>query len=268
MVQHLLGEEHPALCARLARESEGVPLYMVETLKAWRDEGYLRPTEQGTWEWAGDGPDTLVVRSGEAIIAHRLSRLTSTARELLNVAAVIGTEMDFDLLASVCALPPPDLDLSDPDLYLVASDELLRMGLLVETEAGYRFSHDQVRQIVYHRMPLSKRQRFHHRIAQAMEVIFPDRYESLAHHFAAAGERRPTIHYLLWRRCCAWRDPWTTTVGWPRLSTCGANGTVSRDGTNRRTRMHAQRWRSIDGWGIGTVRPPYSANSAGTPSTR
>lgn len=197
MVRHLLGEDCPALSDHLMRESDGVPLYLVEILKAWRDEGCLRPTERGTWAWVGGEPEALAVRPGEAVIAHRLSRLTPAAGELLNIAAVIGTEVDFDLLAAVCAMPLSDLDLTSSDVYLEASDELLRLGLLVETETGYRFSHDRVRRLVYRGLSPSKRQRFHHRVAREMEALFPERYESLAHHFAAAGERQPTIHYLL-----------------------------------------------------------------------
>jgi len=195
MVRHLLGEACPILSDHLVRESAGVPLYLVEILKAWRDEGYLRPSDRGTWAWVGGKPKALAVRPGEAVIAHRLSRLTPTAGELLDIAAVIGTEVDFDLLAAVCAMPL--FDLTSPEVYLEASDELLRLGLLVETETGYRFSHDRIRQVVYQRLSPSKRQRFHHRVARAMEVLFPERHESLAHHFAAAGERQPTIHYLL-----------------------------------------------------------------------
>jgi len=195
LLHDLLGEEHPALSDHLARESGGVPLYLVETLKAWRDEGYLQPTERGTWCWVGEVPASLSPHPGEAVIDHRLSRLSSAARELLAVAAVIGPEVDFDLLASVCMLPL--VDRATPDLYLLASDELLRLGLLVETDIGYRFSHDRVCQMVYHRLPPSKRRRLHHRVARAMETLFPDRCESLAHHFVAAGERQPAIHYLL-----------------------------------------------------------------------
>jgi len=194
LLRDLLGEEDPGLADHLARESEGVPLYLAETLKAWRDEGYLLPTERGTWRWRGDVPAALPSHLGEAVIDHRLSRLSPAAEEVLAAAAVIGTAVDFDLLTCVCALP--ESDLTTPDLYLLASDELLRLGLLVETDVGYCFSHERVRQAVYHRLPLSQRQRFHRRVAQALEELFPEQFELLAHHFVAAGERQPAVHYL------------------------------------------------------------------------
>ena len=59
LVRDLLSEDDPALTEHLARESEGVPLYLVETLKAWRDEGYLISDEHETWRWRGDAPAAL-----------------------------------------------------------------------------------------------------------------------------------------------------------------------------------------------------------------
>jgi len=198
LVRDLLGgEDDPALTNHLARESEGVPLYLAETLRSWRDEGYLLPTERGTWRWRGDVPTALPSHLGEAVMSHRLSRLSPAADEVLTAAAVIGAEVDFDLLAWVCAPPgtPPDRLASDPHL-LAASDELLHLGLLVETDAGYRFGHERVRQAVYHRLSRRERQHFYRRVASAVEALSPERFELLAHHFAAAGERQPAIHYL------------------------------------------------------------------------
>ena len=197
LVSDLLGKDDPDLADYLMRESEGVPLYLVEILKAWRDEGYLQPTRWGTWEWQGEPPSGPPSFLGETVIERRLARLSPAANEVLAVAAAIGTEVDFDLLSSAYILsaspPAPDA----PDRYLLAIDELLCLGFLVETDTGYRFSHDRVRQAIYRRLPLSRRQSLHRSIAQALEILFPDQFELLAHHFAAAGERQPTIHYLL-----------------------------------------------------------------------
>lgn len=197
LVRDLLGEEEPSLTAHLARESEGVPLYLVETLKAWHDEGHLYSTERGTWRWRGDSSTDLPSRLGRAVIAHRLSYLSPAAEELLTAAAVIGVEVDFDLLASVCApsVASLDQDVFDPHL-LAASNELLHLRFLVETDVGYRFSHESVRQTIYLRLSPLQRQRLHRRVALAVESLFPDQFELLAHHFAAAGERQPAVHYL------------------------------------------------------------------------
>ncbi len=197
MVRDLLGEENPDLTERLARESEGVPLYLVETLKAWRDEGYLRPTERGAWNWQGGIPPGLPPHFGEAVIGYRLSRLSPEASPLLDAAAVIGSEVDPDLLARVCAAADTFTGQAPSELSLLAvTDELLRLGLLVETQSGYRFSHECVRQAVYDRLAPAERRHLHYRTASALEILWPEQFELLAHHYQAAGERQRAIQCL------------------------------------------------------------------------
>jgi predicted ATPase len=196
LVRHLLGEDNPALTDHLAQESEGVPLYVVEALKAWRDENHLLPGERGGWRWKGDVATAPSVQLGETIIGHRLSRLSPTTEEVLAAAAVIGAEVDFDLLTCVCVSPDPTPSTVDPDLHSPAADDLLHLGFLVETDTGYRFSHEQVRRAVYHRLAPQQRQRLHRRVAQALEAHSPEQFELLAHHYIVAGEREPAIHCL------------------------------------------------------------------------
>jgi DNA-binding SARP family transcriptional activator/predicted ATPase len=200
LIHQLLDEDAPHVAHLLARESEGVPLYLVETLKAWRDEGHLRHDVRTGWQWAGDEEVSPSSRPGQAIIDHRLARLSPAAGEVLATAAVIGTAVDFDLLAETCAPPEnvshPTADSpSDPRL-LAATEELLRLGFLIETEAGYHFSHERVRQAVYQCLAPSRRTHLHRRVAHALEVLDPRQFELLAHHFQAGDERIPAIHYL------------------------------------------------------------------------
>jgi predicted ATPase/DNA-binding SARP family transcriptional activator len=194
LVHHLLEAEVPTLANHLVEESDGIPLYVSECLKAWRDAGDLILREDGRWGWHGEVPTSLPLHLGETVIDHRLAQLSPGARDVLTTAAVIGTEVDFDLLASACAFF--ESSLRDPDAYLMASDELLRLGFLLETDADYRFSHEQVRRIVYHQLSLSQRQRIHHQVAQALEALLPLQSELLAHHYTAAQAREPAIHHL------------------------------------------------------------------------
>lgn len=193
LLSGLLGEQNPALSAHLARQSEGVPLYLVETLKLWRDEGCLQPTPRGTWRWAGTSPDELPSHLGGRVIDYRLARLSQPAREALAAAAVIGSEVEYDLLAR--AGGSGEAPAAAPDL-LAATDDLLRLNLLVETDRGYRFSHQQVRLAVYDGLPRPRRRRIHGRVARALEALSPERFDSLAHHFAAADETPRAREYL------------------------------------------------------------------------
>ncbi|MBN1976183.1 MAG: AAA family ATPase [Anaerolineae bacterium] len=196
LVNHLLGEDNPALTGRLAQESEGVPLYVVEALKAWRDEDHLLLGERGEWRWRGSAAAASSMQLGAAIIERRLSHLSPAAEEILAAAAAIGAEVDFDLLTCVCAPRETTSGAVDSDLHSPVTDGLLRLGFLVETDTGYRFSHEQVRRAVYRGLSPELRQRLHRRVAQALEALFPEQFERLAQHHIAAGEREPAIHYL------------------------------------------------------------------------
>ena len=206
LMEHLLGEaaedDNAALAEHLMRESGGVPLYLVETLKAWRDQALLRPDagEQrppdGAWHWSGDAPAALPPSLGEAIIGHRLAQLSSGAEQVLATAAVIGNDVDFDLLARVCAFPAPGAQRTAADPYLLTTNELLRLGFLEETDVGYRFSHAKVRQAAYGRLSRCERRRRHRKVAQALADLTPDQFERIAYHFEAAGQRDAARHYL------------------------------------------------------------------------
>jgi predicted ATPase len=196
LLERLLDEVRPNLIERLMRESGGVPLYVVELLKVWRDEGRLSPTKDGCWHWAGELPAMLPRRLGREIIGHRLTRLSQKAQAVLKAAAVIGTAVDFDLLAEVSTSPTAPPDPSQTERYMQASDELLALGFLTETEVGYRFSHEQVRRAVYDQLTQGERRRLHHRVALALEEQRPDAHQVLARHFAAAGLRAPALHHL------------------------------------------------------------------------
>jgi DNA-binding SARP family transcriptional activator len=197
LVRDLLGYERPLLAQDLALGSEGVPLYVVETLKAWRDEGVLVPGERGDWRWQGETEKVPPVGTGGAVIGRRLARLTPTAARVLDAAAVIGTEVDYDLLAWVCAARSPGYPLRDTDPgLLAATDQLLHQGLLAETDTSYRFSHERIRQAVYRRLSALERQRLHLRVGEAMETLFPERFELLAHHYAAGGARDQAVRHL------------------------------------------------------------------------
>ncbi len=196
LLSRLLGADTPELTDRLMHESGGVPLYAVELFKIWRDKGYLSPTESGRWRWQGDPAETPSTRLGEEIIGHRLKHLSTEAQAVLQIAAAIGTEVEFNLLTDVCTTTSASPGPRQAERYLQASNELLHLGFLTETETGYRFSHEQVRRIVYDRLTAGERRRIHHRIALALENRQPRAHRTLARHFTEAGLRAPALHYL------------------------------------------------------------------------
>ncbi|WP_150251475.1 BTAD domain-containing putative transcriptional regulator [Nocardiopsis deserti] len=122
------------------------------------------------------------------VIRHRLGSLTPGAQTLLRQAAVIGRDIDPDVLS---ALSPGG------DALLDALDEVLEAGFLTDRAEpdepdgapGLRFAHVLVRDTLYQDLSRPRRAHWHTAVAEAVEALHPDRADVLAHHFGRAGTR-------------------------------------------------------------------------------
>jgi len=191
-IRRALGESPADLADRLYQETAGNPLFLVETLTAWRDEGLLLAERPGQWVWhaPGEAVGPVDVPTGiRVVIQQRLDRLTRPARQVLDVATVVGIDVDFEVLDDLCALPG--------ETCLTALEELVRWRVLVEEAAGYRFSHDRVRQVAYESLSSTRRQDLHRQVGEALEARSPARIETLAHHFWQGQVWDKAVEYAL-----------------------------------------------------------------------
>jgi DNA-binding CsgD family transcriptional regulator len=121
------------------------------------------------------------------VVSQRLTRLSTQANELLELAAVAGTEFELDTVRRAAAVTEAAL--------LDAIDEAVRSGLLVEEPGrglAFRFAHELVRRAIAERLPSGRKAELHLRVAEALEHGRPHadgraRLAALAHHFAAAA---------------------------------------------------------------------------------
>ena len=200
LIQRVLGLAQPAplFSRRLYAQTGGNPFFVRETLWTLVDEGLLYRDEGGGWctPWDDATRDyaELPVPPGVAqSLARRLARLSPPAHELLGLAAVIGRRVAFDAWIAAGK--------GDESGTLAAAEELVRRGLLLETGAeaddapGYCFAHDIVRQVVYDGLSPVRRQRWHRRVAAALEALHPGHVEALARHFWRAQDWSPAVHY-------------------------------------------------------------------------
>ena len=100
----------------------------------------------------------------------RLDRLTA-AKEVAQVAAVIGREFDYDLLLAVGGVQD---DVLRTALEQLAVTELVFERGEASSGATYAFKHALVRDAAYQSMLKSRRQELHARIAAALEEHFPE----------------------------------------------------------------------------------------------
>ncbi len=99
--------------------------------------------------------ETVPVSVGDAVLA-RAARLSPEARAVLDVAAVIGSTIDADLLLTVAG---PVLD---------EADECLDRGLLRGTDDRLAFSHDLARDAILAAIAPLRRRLLHARVLTAL----------------------------------------------------------------------------------------------------
>jgi class 3 adenylate cyclase/predicted ATPase len=179
-----------AVVQAILGKTDGVPLFVEELTKTVLDSGHLDDSgiDLDLGELALGIPSSLQ----DALMA-RLDRL-GPAKELAQFAAAIGRRFSNALLKSVVRLP--DSELNDALSRLVEAGLIFRRGLGADTI--YEFKHALVQETAYQSLLKRTRERFHGRIAEALEArreTLETQPELLAHHFAQAGRAREAIVY-------------------------------------------------------------------------
>jgi DNA-binding SARP family transcriptional activator/class 3 adenylate cyclase len=178
------------LQAALLARAGGNPLYAEEYVRMLADRGYLRRTQTGTWRL--DRAEELPLpETVQAIIAARLDALAPSEKALLQDAAVLGETGWLGALVALAGEAPWALE---QRLHTLERKEFVRRERhsQVAGERQYAFRHVLVRDVCYSQLPRAARAAKHHRAAQWLEELSPDRAEDraelLAHHWQAAVE--------------------------------------------------------------------------------
>ena len=166
----------------------GSPLAIVEYVRFLAERSYIVSTGDSYWTWADS---SLVLaqmpRRVQVLFRERIDALKGEAREVLLTAAVLGYEGDLLLLEKLSGLETPRLT--------EVINELFDHSLLVETERGYRFSHEGYRLATLSAITGASRRLLHKRAADMMERLWPARSEDLSWHFLEAGEHSKAMTY-------------------------------------------------------------------------
>jgi DNA-binding SARP family transcriptional activator len=117
-------------------------------------------------------------------VRARIERLGPEVAQLLGAASVIGTEIPFRWVQKAS-------DLDEPAA-LRSLEVALRGRQLEESEAGYRFRHTLVREVLYGSLTAARREHLHRAVAAAIEAE-PESLRSahvaqLAHHHLAGDQ--------------------------------------------------------------------------------
>jgi DNA-binding SARP family transcriptional activator len=175
----------PALAPLLHRETEGYPLFIVEMVRA----GFAHTAPVADEDSAGLA--TLPTRVRQ-VLAARLAQLSSAARGVLEIAAIIGRAFTYDVLYQAT-------DLSEDELVDCLDEGWRRRIIREQGEDTYDFSHDKLRDVVRDGLSQTRRRWLHGQVAQALETIHAGKLDQMAGviatHYEKAGRIGPAIAY-------------------------------------------------------------------------
>jgi hypothetical protein len=166
--------------ATVVERTGGVPLFVEELTRAVLESGDAKLIGH-------EIPATL----HDSLMA-RLDRL-GTAKEVIQIGAVIGSEFSYALLHAVHPIGEAELHAS---LRSLANAELLYVRGLAP-DATYQFKHALIRDAAYEALLKSRRKDLHLTVARTIDEKFPTLKEAhpeiLARHWTEAGEIEPAI---------------------------------------------------------------------------
>jgi DNA-binding SARP family transcriptional activator len=159
--------------------SEGNPFIIVESV---RSLDYERPA-------AGQGESGLI----REFVTARLERLPELPRRLVPVAAAIGRDFNFSLLARAGKISEIDA--------AIAVEQLVRRHILTTEGERVDFCHDWIRRVAYEQLMPQQRRLLHAAVGEAIEELHRGNNEEIAdqlgHHYVQAGDARRAIPCLI-----------------------------------------------------------------------
>ena len=173
---------------RLHRETGGIPLFIVETLRALYERNDLAAAELDTEE-APPSRDRLPLSPAvHALIRHRLESLDPPSRDTIELVSVHDGTMTLSEIEAASEL--------ESGAALAAVDDLLRRRFVTGVGASYAIGHELMRRVVYDGLVLSRKMDLHRRLAGSVEMHRPDDVEMLAHHYLNARMPDRAAEYL------------------------------------------------------------------------
>ncbi|MGC9349151.1 MAG: BTAD domain-containing putative transcriptional regulator [Anaerolineae bacterium] len=190
----------------MVNRGEGNPFFTEEILRSWAEEG-------GATEGESSETDLVLPETVRVVLTTRIDRLPARARQVLQLASVIGRMFRYRVLADLVEDPGSMGQSLDQTLVALQRHQLIRdqrwvtdlrsdrtWGSGYAGERAYIFKHELTLEAAYAMLPRRKRRILHRRVAEALERLYPEqvatRLAQLADHWEQAGETGRALNYL------------------------------------------------------------------------
>ncbi len=215
---HLGNDASLALLTRnIVERAQGNPFFIEELINALVERGDFEG-EKGAYRLKGGIDAIPLPTTVQAVVAARIDRLEEDAKQVLEVASVIGREISISILERVCGFDPSELS--------QAVQHLRRSELLYDVppfeQRLLAFRHPLIQEVAYRSLLHARGRELHSMVAQAIESLFKDRAEEraslLAYHFEQAGENLKAAQQNM--RAAVWigaNDPSQALRSWMKV---------------------------------------------------
>jgi predicted ATPase/class 3 adenylate cyclase len=197
LLQALVGDDRglTSLKQLLITRTAGNPFFLEESVRTLVETGMVVGTP-GAYRLTQDVTTIQVPATVQAMLAARIDRLAADEKQLLQTAAVLGTEVPVPLLQAIAEGPA--------DVLQRGLTHLQAAGFLDETrlfpERTFTFMHALTHEVAYSSLLTTRRQALHLAAGRALERLYADRLEDvderLAYHYAKTTEADKAVEYL------------------------------------------------------------------------
>jgi predicted ATPase/class 3 adenylate cyclase len=170
----------------IVERAQGNPFFLEELVNAIAERGDFEG-ERGAYRLKGGLESIPLPATVQAVIAARIDRLESSAKNILEVASVFGREFELPILSRVAGVPSDEL--------AEAIWELRQAELVYDLppyERGvHAFRHPLIQDVTYKSLLRDRRKSIHATVAdvfQNTKDFKEERAALLAYHFEQAGE--------------------------------------------------------------------------------
>ena len=176
----------------LFAETEGNPLFVLETLKLMRAEGMIY-RDDDTFHLRESSQNLAIPSKVHDVIKRRLQRLNEEEREILELASVEGEVFDSATVAEC-------LDLNRIQL-LKKLQRLEREHHVIHTvERRYRFDHARIQDLLYQEILPELRLEYHLLVGGHLRDHFSEDEQvipRIAHHLVEGGDLKGALPFLI-----------------------------------------------------------------------
>jgi TOMM system kinase/cyclase fusion protein len=178
------------LVDHVVARTDGVPLFIEELCRMLAQSDMLRAGGPLDTRWESEIPGTL-----RELLTARMDQLSVSARDTLQIAATLGREFRYELLAAVT--PQTDWSLRE-DLRELVDSRLIYPRRSTASET-YIFKHSLVCDAAYESMVRARRRSVHARIVTTLQERFPETAQQqpdlVARHLEAGGDLQAAVEW-------------------------------------------------------------------------